>query len=195
MNGRYNEAGYWVEDTVTVTAPMPEPTQMNSLPTTEPEKEPTIEEHANMIGTAFAKIMDKALQATELAKRVAELERTCNDLEANLQGLANDLRMEREAHDETRKALQEVQTKLAQRDSAVHDLVMERDIAIGERNEAQALRDKYKAEADSAWQAARKWEEVAINADHETQVCRERANQMAEQVKALKNAFKALEVL
>lgn len=176
--------------------PVPVANPAPSGTTDEPKpQEPTIEENANMISELFAKIVNKAVNATELAKRVVELERMCNHLEVQLQGYASELALEKAAHEGTSRELQNVQATLAQRESAIHDLVMERDIVVGERNQAQNERDGARhGEAYLETQLSEAHRELEQER-HRNHVLEERTNTMTHRVNALKEAFGALHSL
>jgi hypothetical protein len=194
--GYYNSSNEWVNDEpLTAHLPEPVPQQPTKVEMQIEPTEPTIEEHASMIRKGFDSILNKALESTELAQRVAELERMLAEEHAIVQGMREDLAVSRIANDELRKTLQEVQSTLAQRDTAVHDLVIERDIVIGERNAAQKERDEAKDDATMEEANARMWERKAIDLDHAVQVATERAEQMAQQVTLIKQAFKGLMAL
>lgn len=112
------------------------------------ETEPSVEEHAQMIQKGFAKILDKALAHTDLTKRVEELEETVKRLQNDVNYLTEQLASEQQAHRETRSQLSQVQSTLAQKEGVIHDLVQERDIVLGERNQAQEQRDSARRECN-----------------------------------------------
>ncbi|MBZ5616209.1 MAG: hypothetical protein LAO23_19550 [Acidobacteriia bacterium] len=202
MSGRYNEAGYWVEDETTpakwpedAVKQTPEEIGMDvalNYPSTQPKEPTTVEENANMIRQATEWLAKKAVEASGLATRVTELEN-------QLQGLVRELQLERDAHFDTRRSLEQVTTrltdtesKLAQRESTVHDLVMERDIALGERNTAQQERDVARENA-KMWQGeAERFQQLLDASNNGNDVLRERCERMAEHIRAFKSAYAAL---
>lgn len=198
MTGRYDEFGYWQEDQqgnnlpVEVTQTALSTQALETSPLNPQPTEPTIEEHASMIRKGFDSILNKALESTELARRVAELERQVQMLKETNEALQNQWVEEATKHGETAKVLQQVQAILAQREGTVHDLVIERDIVIEERNAAQNDRDNAINEAKTEEGNARMWERKAIDLDHAVQVATERAEQMARQVATIKQAFQGL---
>lgn len=157
--------------------------------------EPTIEEHAMFIRSAFDKIMSKAVESTELAKRVAELEALCNGMEAQLHGLAADLEAEKRNHTDTQRRLQEVQKKLDHEQRAVHDLVMERDIVVEERNKAQQERDAERDERGYNRDWAERVERQLEEERQRSHVLEERCSTMQSGVNALKAAIAGLQSL
>lgn len=158
-------------------------------------EEPSIEEHANMIRKGFDHILNKALESTELARRVAELEATVRQQVEKIDALDQAWKAEAEAHGETAKALQEVQGKLAQRESTVHDLVMERDIALAERNDAESQRDDALQRANDQEANSNMWERRFNEEQLRSSVLEERCNTMQLRVNAVKEAINGLHSL
>jgi len=155
-------------------------------------KEPTVEENANMIRQAGEWLAKKAVEASGLAQRVTELEDRLQMLRDDLSQATASLVEERKAHEETQRRLANVEAELARKESTVHDLVIERDIALGERNAAQAERDSIRSDRDSWQSIAASWEHKHIDLQQENHVLRERCERMAEHIRAFKTAYAAL---
>lgn len=163
-----------------------------SAPVVQETKEPSIEEHASMIRKGFEHVLNKALEASDLAKRVAELEAQVQSLQRDLTGAMQEVAAEREESRRLNGELNQVRSILAQRESTVHDLVMERDIAIGERDQAQRERDEARREAADRAVEQQRLERDLDNERELSHALEERCNTMQARINALKEAFNGL---
>ena len=145
-----------------------------------------------MIRKGFDSILNKALESTELAKRVAELERMLAEEHAIVQALRGDLEVERTANREALGRLSQVEGQLAQRDTAVHDLVIERDNVLQRCYNFEIERNEARKEREEWFNTAASFERQRNDAIHAVDVATERAEQMARQVAAIKQAFQGL---
>lgn len=175
----------------------PKPTEPFTFtaPIQEANQEPTVEENASMIRQAFNRIISKAVEATDLAKRVGDLETQLQGLVKELSDHKEALNRERISHGDTRKQLQEVQTQLAQRESTVSDLVKERDVVVNELNTARSNCEFLTSERDSWATLASDVEHDRDEERHRNHILEERCNTMTQRVNALKEAFGALHSL
>lgn len=158
-------------------------------------QEPTVEEHANMIRKGFEHVLNKALEASELAKRVAELETELGRQKLWVSDLQAQCQAERDSNAELRKALQEVQSQLAQRDSTVHDLVMERDRVRDELDIANGTCGTLRTERCIWEDEARAFERALNDECQRNHILEERCSLMQTKINALKEAFNGLNTL
>lgn len=156
------------------------------------DQEPSVEEHAQMIQKAFGKVLDKAMQHTQLSDRVKDLEDNLRALADEVENLRHELQLERVAHTETRNQLANVQATLSQRESTIHDLIQERDIVLGERNAAQDQRNAAQREAGD-WQARYNEAEqkiTALQGQYDTLLAQH--TELQTKMEAFRNAFRGL---
>lgn len=168
--------------------------ETKEITVTEQTKEVNIED-PNMLSQIFAKLSSKVVEASDLAKRVGELEAQVQNLTFELSKVREDVTNERNAHALTSRELQDFRNRLDHEQRAVHDLVVERDMERDAKGQAQA--SLATANSDVAfWNSeAARLEKEKNEAVHASDVCREQREQMAGQVKALQSAFKALQVI
>jgi len=143
----------------------------------------------------FGRIADRVVDASKLAERVKALEDQVAGLRLDLQGAQEALREEQSKHFATREALDSIQRELDKERGTVHDLVMERDIVIEERNAAQAQRDSVGEEANRLRAVLANVTDELVAANTRADHCTERANRMQDQVNALKLAWDGLRSL
>lgn len=160
------------------------------------QEEPTNPlENETMVRELMGKIADYVVNASKLAGRVKELVETVESLRTDIDRLRQDLHAERDAHEQTKRSLSDVEKKLAEEKSFVQQCFEENDKVKGERDQAIAERNQARDEAHS-WQnqyndAARQRD----NANHECDVLRERNTALAARIEALKNALSGLNSL
>lgn len=175
--------------------------QYNPLPVAS-TKEPTVQEQINtitgnpdMLKEFFGYVANKVVSASNLAVQVAELEGTIQSLRVELANMQQAHATERADHGDTRRELNDMKATLDQERNTVHQLVLERDnvrdaLVMANDAAAAARRDV------EFWQAeASRLERERNEATHAADVCREGREQMAGQVKALREAFGALRVI
>lgn len=190
MTGRYNEAGAWVEDEQAASVTWPATMEPMKEPT--PVQEPTTEENASMLRELVNKVIGKAVSATQLAQDVQEQAEQIRQLRMDLDQARVELNEERREHGVTRQRLGDIEAELARKETVVHDLVMERDIALGERNAAQGERDDARTSVNFWQGTSLSWEQKFNSEQEANHVLRERCERMAEHIRAFKSAYAAL---
>lgn len=161
---------------------------------TEQNKEVNIED-PTMLSAFFAKLSNKVVEASELGKRVAELETKLHNLQVQLDDAIASVQAERAGRLQVERDLQDVRNKLDHEQRAVHDLVVERDMERDAKGQAQTSLASTKAELDNWVNEAARLERERNEASHASDVCREQREQMAKQVAGLREAFAALRVI
>lgn len=161
---------------------------------TEQNKEVNIED-PTMLSAFFAKLSNKVVEASELGKRVADLEAKVRELDLALSEARGNVEMERQGRLETERTLQDFRNRLDHEQRAVHDLVVERDMERDAKGQAQTTLALTQKDMEFWSSEAARYERERNEAQHASDVCREQREQMAKQVAALREAFGALRVI
>lgn len=184
-------SGYWngTEWVETVSDPW-NPNQPTPSASTK-ETEVNIED-PNMWEQVSKYIANKLTTASDLAKRVAELEARIDNLRFDLDTTKAELTSERNNHAHTAQVLAEVRSQLAQRESTVHDLVAERDSVRDELARTQQERDTARRESVDWQELYNGATKERDDARHHGHVLDERCNLLTQRVAAFKAAFSGL---
>lgn len=161
------------------------------VPVVKDERE-VLQEEAKKVSGIFSTILDRALQASDLAKRVEELEEQVRTLQNDLAFTRTQAEDERVQHRRTESELEGLRQQLEHEQRAVHDLVMERDIVVQERNDAQGQRDSARRDCEH-WE--RQHREVSTLLDQEratTTELRAKMEDLTKRVDVFRQAFHGL---
>ncbi len=168
--------------------------ERKEITVTEQNKEVNIED-PTMLDRIFKALAGKVVEASDLAKRVGELEQRIDSLRADLTRVQSDLDTERKLHQDTATDLRDTRNRLDHEQRAVHDLVVERDMERDAKGQAQASLAQTQKDQAFWMSEAESYSKQLVEANHSADVCREQREQMAKQVAALREAFGALRVI
>lgn len=158
----------------------------------EERKEPTVQEDVGAMQALLNRVVNRAIESTDLAHRVAALQEDVHKLQEQVSSLQSQLFQEQNAHRETQTALAQVQDQLNHRENTIKDLVQERDIVVRERDEARQDRDKAKQEIAQWVQSHDEVFNKLTAKEQEAQRLQEQLDAALAKIEGIKQAFTVL---